>query len=201
MWGSQVLQKIAQEVRVSENRIVMAEKMSVMAYLENKYICRQADMDEAWRTLMLAQHHDSWIVPYNGLNRKGTWADQIKRWTDSTNHLADGIIEASMQSFNEKFIPQNNAQQQYIRVFNTLGMRRKEVVSVLLPTESENADLSVYDWKGKDIGCLVENEGKEIRLFFEAEIPPFGYSTYCIKKKEAGKKEASESRFVWKVIR
>ena len=32
--------------------------------------------------------------------------------------------------------------------------------------------------------------------FFEAEIPPFGYSTYCIKKKEAGKKEASESRFV-----
>ena len=137
MWGSQVLQKIAQEVRVSENRIVMAEKMSVMAYLENKYICRQADMDEAWRTLMLAQHHDSWIVPYNGLNRKGTWADQIKRWTDSTNHLADGIIEASMQSFNEKFIPQNNAQQQYIRVFNTLGMRRKEIVSVLLPTESK----------------------------------------------------------------
>ena len=83
-----------------------------------------------------------------------------------------------MQSFNEKFIPQNNAQQQYIRVFNTLGMRRKEVVNVLLPTESENADLSVYDWKGKDIGCLVENEGKEIRLFFEAEIPPFGYSMY-----------------------
>ena len=196
MWGSQVLQKIAQEVRASENRIVMAEKMSVMAYLENKYICRQADMDEAWRTLMLAQHHDSWIVPYNGLNRKGTWADQIKRWTDSTNHLADGIIEASMQSFNEKFIPQNNAQQQYIRVFNTLGMRRKETVSVLLPTEFENADLSVYDWKGKDIGSLVENEGKEIRLFFEAEIPPFGYSTYCIKKKEAGKKEVSESRFV-----
>ena len=38
MWGSQVLQKIAQEVRASENRIVMAEKMSVMAYLENKYI-------------------------------------------------------------------------------------------------------------------------------------------------------------------
>lgn len=170
--GKSGFAKIAQEVRVSENRIVMAEKMSVMAYLENKYICRQADMDEAWRTLMLAQHHDSWIVPYNGLNRKGTWADQIKRWTDSTNHLADGIIEASMRSFNEKFIPQNNAQQQYIRVFNTLGMRRKEVVSVLLPTESENADLSVYDWKGKDIGCLVENEGKEIRLFLRQRFLP-----------------------------
>ena len=92
-------------------------------------------------------------------------------------------------------------------------MRRKEVVSVLLPTESENADLSVYDWKGKDIGYLVENEGKEIRLFFEAEIPPFGYSTYCIKKKEVGKKIVAGSEKVserkrlrrvdsfWKVIR
>ena len=47
--------------------------------------CVQEDLDEAWRTLMLAQHHDSWIVPYNGLNKFGTWADQIKRWTDETN--------------------------------------------------------------------------------------------------------------------
>ena len=66
---------------------------NAMIMLEYDY---EADMDEAWRTLMLAQHHDSWIVPYNGLNRKGTWADQIKRWTDSTNHIADGIIEASI---------------------------------------------------------------------------------------------------------
>ena len=39
MWGSQVLQKIAQEVRTSENRIIMAEKMSVMAHLKNGYTC------------------------------------------------------------------------------------------------------------------------------------------------------------------
>lgn len=51
-------------------------------------------------------------------------------------------------------------------------MRRKEIVSVLLPTESENADLCVYDWKGKDIGCLVENEGKEIRLFLRQRFLP-----------------------------
>ena len=37
----------------------------------------------------------------------------------------------------------------------------------------ENAEFKLFnDWKGKDIGCLVENGGKEIRLFFEAEIPP-----------------------------
>lgn len=40
--GKSGFAKIAQEVRVSENRIVMAEKMSVMAYLEiNIFVDRQ----------------------------------------------------------------------------------------------------------------------------------------------------------------
>ena len=199
MWGSQVMQRIAQEVRTSENRIIMAEKMSVMAYLKNKYTCSQADMDEAWRTLMLAQHHDSWIVPYNGLNKQGTWADQIKRWTDSTNAIADGIIGASMQSFDNPIAQQKKVtQQQYIRVFNTLGTERKETMNVLLPSESGYSDLGIYDWKGKEIGCFVESEGEKIRLFFEANIPPFGYSTYCIKKKETGKRAVSGNEQVSK---
>lgn len=133
-----------------------------MAYLKNKYTCPQADMDEAWRTLMLAQHHDSWIVPYNGLNKQGTWADQIKRWTDSTNAIADGIIGASMQSFDNPIAQQKKVtQQQYIRVFNTLGTERKETMNVLLPSESGYSDLGIYDWKGKEIGCFVESEGEK----------------------------------------
>ena len=93
MWGSQVLQRIAQQVRTAENNLVMAEKLSVMARVENDYRYREADMDEAWRTLMLAQHHDSWIVPYNGLHKQGTWADAIRRWTGSTNTITDKIRE------------------------------------------------------------------------------------------------------------
>lgn len=197
MWGSQVLQKIAQNVRTSENRIIMAEKMSVMAYVKNGYTCLQADMDEAWRTLMLAQHHDSWIVPYNRLNKQGTWADHIQEWTDSTNRISDGIIKASMQSFDKRFAPQGNDNgEQWIRVFNTLGTKRKETVSVLLPFAAGHSDVAVYDWKGKGIDCFAESEGEKIRLFFEAEIPPFGYSTYCIKRKETGKKNVAGSRLI-----
>ncbi|HXO74421.1 MAG TPA: hypothetical protein VN824_04305, partial [Puia sp.] len=33
MWGSQVLQRIAREVRVSENKVVVAEKMAAMAHV------------------------------------------------------------------------------------------------------------------------------------------------------------------------
>lgn len=198
MWGSQVLQRIAQEVRTSENRVVMAEKMSVMAHLQNGYTCDQALLDEAWRTLMLSQHHDSWIVPYNRLNKQGTWADQIKRWTDTTNQIAGDITEAAMQSFDKPAVSSGTmAPRRYIRVFNTLGTARKETVSVLLPAESraeQGADgFSVYDGKGKEIGCFAESEGKNIRLLFEVEIPPFGYSTYRLERKVTGKRDVSGS--------
>lgn len=192
MWGSQVLQKIAQEVRASENKMVMAEKMSVMAHLENGYACRQADVDEAWRTLMLAQHHDSWIVPYNGLNKEGTWADAIKRWTDNTNAVAGTIIDASMRSFDEGHVVAGG-EQGYVRVYNTLGTPRTEMTSVLLPREYASSDIEIYDWRKKRIGCFVEREGEKVRVFFEAEVPPFGYSTYCVRQKKPCKEAASRS--------
>lgn len=99
MWGSQVLQRIAQQVRESENKLVMAEKAGVIANLANGYRYGQATLDEGWRTLMLAQHHDSWIVPYNGLNKQGTWAQHIRRWTAATDSLCDGVIADALQSF------------------------------------------------------------------------------------------------------
>ncbi len=190
MWGSQVMQRIAQEVRTSENKIVMAEKMSVIAHLENGYSYAQADVDEAWRTLMLAQHHDSWIVPYNGLHRYGTWADAIKRWTDQTNTIADKITEASVRSFDQGNTPVDG-QQGYIRVYNTLGIQRTEMMNILLPDEYADDELEVCNWKGKKIGYSIEREGKKTRLFFEAEVPPLGYSTYRIKQKRLGKRTVS----------
>ena len=54
-------------------------------------------------------------------------------------------------------------------------MRRKEIVSVLLPTEFENADLSVYDWKGKEEVYkrqIVKSPAKTLlRFAFSARSP------------------------------
>ena len=122
--------------------------MSVIAHLANGYTCVQEDLDEAWRTLMLAQHHDSWIVPYNGLNKFGTWADQIKRWTDETNTVADKITSASICSFDNDTINSENAQG-FVRVYNTLGIRRTEQVNVVLPQEYADTDLEVNDCRNK----------------------------------------------------
>lgn len=194
MWGSQVLQRIAQQVRTSENKMIMAEKMSVMAHLQNGYTCSQADLDEAWRTLMLAQHHDSWIVPYNRLDKQGTWADAIQRWTNSTNAIAEKITNASMQSFgmNNR---EADTRHEYIRIYNTSGIKRKEVINISLPLKFADSDIEINDWKNKKVDCSVVRETNKTSLLFEAEVPPFGYSTYLIRK-ISGNSTASERKTI-----
>lgn len=151
MWGSQVMQRIGREVRTSENLLVQAEKLSAMAYLETGWKPEQPAIDEAWRTLMLAQHHDSWIVPYNRLNKKGTWADNIALWTASSDSTAKETIAKAMGNMK----PENEAvNRKSLRLFNTLGEKRTEIIN-------------------------TRHNGKE--LCFKAEIPAFGYATYDIQ--------------------
>lgn len=182
MWGSQILQKIAQEVRLSENKMIIAEKISAMANMENKYICSQREMDEAWRTLMLAQHHDSWIVPYNNMRgQHETWADAIKQWTNGTISTADHTINDAMRSFAGKN-SNSDMRQGYVRVFNTLGIPRNESVNIRIPEEFADSKLELLNCQNRKIGYYTEKDGSGIRLFFKAQVPPFGYTTYRIGK-------------------
>ncbi|MDR2953902.1 MAG: alpha-mannosidase [Prevotella sp.] len=181
MWGSQVLQRIAQEVRVSENKIVMAEKIASMVNIEKNYQMPES-IDDAWRTLMMAQHHDSWIVPYNRLNKHRTWAEEITLWTGNTNKIADEVINAAIDQYDSK--KRDNNGLGYVRVFNTLGISRSELVTVNLPQGLNGRDIAVYDAKTKKVVSVQQTDKNTSRLVFEADIPPFGYSTYLLKDRE-----------------
>lgn len=123
MWGTQVMQRLAQQCRVSEYLIPQAEKMASMAFLANGFHPNQADIDEAWRELLLSQHHDCWIVPYNRLNARGNWADNVKLWTSDANKLSKRVIDSAFASYEEYGKPA-------LKVFNTSGFRRTEVINV-----------------------------------------------------------------------
>lgn len=182
MWGSQVLQQIAQQVRSAENNLVMAEKLSVMARVENGYRYREANMDEAWRTLMLAQHHDSWIVPYNGLHNQGTWADAIRRWTGSTNTITDKIREEALQNLaaGGNQAVKSGWKTCYLQIANTLGVEREEIVGLSLPDGTPQG-VEVYDWKNRKVDSYLSKENGSVKLFFKAKVPSFGYSVYQLK--------------------
>lgn len=120
MWGAQVLQRIAQAVRHSENNIVQAEKLAALAKVWKGSVWPEQRFSDAWRTLLLSQHHDCWIVPYNG--KKGdTWADKVVRWTGFTNHISDSIAHAATDQL-------SGSAGDYVRVFNTTGVERDELV-------------------------------------------------------------------------
>ena len=225
MWGSQVMNEIATEVRAAENKLSMAEKMSAMALLNgelrmenrgsseshkvcfngrvvteektrkrlNRGSCERhktcfngrvvteenevngdlvsqggssaarnnsqlsilnSPLSEAWRTLMLAQHHDSWIVPYNNLTEKQTWAQSIKAWTDGSVSTADDIIQRSMKAMAE-----GDGMDDVVWVFNTTGEARHEVVRVPAPAANDNSQFSILN-----------------SPFYVVDVPPFGYA-------------------------
>ncbi|NDV67977.1 glycoside hydrolase family 38 C-terminal domain-containing protein [Dysgonomonas sp. 25] len=175
MWGSQILQRIAQEVRASENNIVTAEKIAAMANIENGYRQPQTEIDEAWRTLMMAQHHDSWIVPYNRLKENRTWAEEITRWTGNTDAIANKIVEEAACSFGSA----TNNKPLYVRVFNTTGTERDEVVSVELPAGIAANNVAIYNANNEKVESYSDKTIKR-RLIFRVKVPSFGYSTYRI---------------------
>jgi alpha-mannosidase len=183
VWGGQIIQKLAREVRVSENRMVMAEKMAALNFILSGEKYPADELGEGWRTLMLAQHHDCWIVPYN--TRLGdNWAVNATRWTNSANRIADDEIA---KLFNSTGSSGKNT----IRVFNTLGMGRTDVVKVDLQQDVDKTELTVVDRNGNTVPSQILNyEGRNPVLAFEATVPSLGYSTFTIEKgkSRAGKK-------------
>lgn len=122
VWGSQVMQRIGQQVRRAENYLVQIEKLLAMMNLVEDFRPNQAKLDEAWRQLMLSQHHDSWIVPYNRLNAQGTWADNIAIWTANSCRLAEEVKNEA--------VPMIQENTHTYMAFNTTGKSRTEVVSL-----------------------------------------------------------------------
>ncbi len=181
MWGSQVLQRVAQEVRQAENELVVAEKISAMAAIESGYRFPSAAFDKAWRTLMLAQHHDAWIVPYNNLSERGTWADYVKGWTDSTDVIVWKSLSSALRTFDAP--RDKSVGPTVVRLFNPTGTERLEPVKIAVPGNLAGKRLVVVDAEGREVPSVqYKNNSREV-ISFRASVPSFGYSSYALKAK------------------
>jgi alpha-mannosidase len=174
VWGSQVTQQIAQEVRVSENKLVAAEKLAALAKIYVAAGWPQAALDSAWRTLLLSQHHDCWIVPYNG-KPGNTWADEVTGWTGHTNRICDSITNRAGAVLNQYGVSGN-----YITVYNTTGVNRDEVIALQLPPTRNLANIGLIDGSGQTVPLQVTSENS---IIFKARIPSIGYRVYQLTDK------------------
>ena len=166
VWGSQVLQRLSQQVRSAENKLVMTEKTAAMLNMQTGKAPDQSLIDEAWRTLMLSQHHDCWIVPYNRLNKRGTWADNVALWTEASEKNCDDVI-ASMVSSSV-----SGSSIEY-GIVNTAAFSRNETVSADIPSGWPE-DFRITDAAGKNVPYYVDG-GKAV---FKADAPALGIASY-----------------------
>ncbi|MDR0843784.1 MAG: glycoside hydrolase, partial [Tannerella sp.] len=177
-WGAQVLQRLAQEIRVAENKVIVAEKMAALSNMYRGNTWFSESIDEAWENLLRAQHHDAWIVPYNRnlLERTHTWAEWVTVWTNLTNTNSNNIIEQSMRML-------TNAGETAIVVYNTLAFQRDEQVDVKIPTIWKRRALSIVTSDDKQIPSqMTEKDGNLYLTFIAQAVPPLGFSVYRIEE-------------------
>lgn len=182
VWGAQILQKLAQQNRYAENRIISAEKMATLAKLYRHSAWPSEALDTAWTRILLAQHHDCWIVPYNGGDN--SWAHKVERWTGLANSKSDSIISSSLLQLGglegtvqESLVQEGNL----IRVYNTLGSARTEAVAISLP-QTMGARVGIVDHNGNEVPTQIiqGTQASERQLLFKAVAPSFGHNTYRI---------------------
>ncbi len=177
VWGSQVMQRLAQNVHRAENRVVAAEKLATVAGVYQHTEWPAAAFAEAWPTLLLAQHHDCWIVPYNG-SRSNTWADKVVTWTGNTVQRSDDILQQSTRALAGGAVPAVPAQ---VRVFNTLGVARTDLARLPLPANWQGAPV-VRDARGRPLPAqVVEVADQRRELLFPAAVPALGYNTFQLE--------------------
>lgn len=180
VWGSQILQQVAQECRSAENKLLTGETMAAMAKFYTNAPWPQAPLDEAWRTLLLSQHHDCWIVPYNK-HGSLTWAGHVKEWTGNSSQTGDDVFKQSVDALTSDAAGLDDV---YARVYNSLGVARNEVVSVALPQDWDPSQTRVVDDKQQEIPSQVasSSETSARELVFQAAAPAMGYNTYQLEK-------------------
>lgn len=178
VWGSQIMNTLAQEVRGAENDIVQAEKMAVFASLTGNMRWPKRLIDEGWIKLLLSQHHDCWIVPYNNLQGGRTWADHVTEWTGVTHQNSQVVIDRSLKALNGK------SGQSAVKLFNTLAVDRNEIAKVQVPSNWQHATWEVVDHQGKAGSTQLIKEDGSTWMLFRASVPSFGYSTYTIRERK-----------------
>ncbi|MDR3261196.1 MAG: alpha-mannosidase, partial [Tannerella sp.] len=180
MWGSQALQQIARQVRHSENTLVKAEKMLALAHIENGFVSACSSLENAWRSLLLAQHHDAWIVPYNRLDKNKTWADQVSLWTGNTNKISSDIIQLADSLLSKK--NRSSSALGYLKVYNTLPEKRTEVIAVKLPEEWKSKEIAVYNIGNELVESVTQLKEGEAHLICNATVPALGYTTFRLEE-------------------
>lgn len=176
VWGGQILQKVAQAVRKTENTLTSLETILTLKHIFQRRPWPQNALDKAWKNLLLAQHHDCWIVPNNSKFGKN-WQNYVASWTSAALKIADSLVIAGADINRTNAESTSNPDHRYIRVYNSAAVSRTELVRIKLPEPYVNKTVKLLDKNGQEM--IIQQNGDDIHFY--ARVPSLGYATYQLQ--------------------
>lgn len=186
-WGEKTLQTLARQVRSTENKALIAEKLSALSSILAGTTYPKVKLQDAWDQLLLAEHHDAWICATYNVGRNN-WAWKVAAETWTADDLFDKVIAASRESLANVGGGTGNNSTMWLRVYNTLGVPRNDLVSLVMPSYPGAHGFRVYNSTGKEVVAQTTptwgyNDGTIncANLLIRADVPSMGFSTYRIE--------------------
>ncbi|WP_429733796.1 glycoside hydrolase family 38 C-terminal domain-containing protein [Arachidicoccus sp.] len=172
VWGSQLLQRVAKAVRETENKLIATETIASInkLYFNQKWPGQKLDV--AWKDLLLAQHHDCWVVPNNRKYGKN-WQQYVTSWTSEANSICDTILQ---QGYTQKPKNLSDKQNDYLRIYNTTGHARTEILAINLPKNLKDKTVKIVDEQNRPVP--IQQNGAKV--YFLSNVPAVGFTTYQI---------------------
>lgn len=186
-WGNRILQQMCRKVRALENRVLQAEKLLSYVEMRRGVFGREEELlREAWDMLLLSQHHDGYICATTTGSPYGSWAARADYLTLHGQKLLDRIENSLLDAMEDGQPVSEEAQ--YVRVYNTLGEERQEIVKaeLTLPKGSRGVEVTGPDGVRCPVQLLVkrryEDESPDaVCVYFPARAEGIGSRTYCVR--------------------
>ncbi len=179
---------IKQHNRLSENLLLQAEKLSCLAADLTASGYPAADLERAWKLVLLNQFHD--ILA--GTSIRPACDDALVDYGEA-ELLARRAIRAAMTRVSARVNTAGEGRP--LVVYNTLSWQRQEAVELEVTWPNHNGAVRLVDDVGAAVPCQVlsstiSGRGMTLSLVFLADLPPCGYRTYRLL--QAGEGEAAD---------
>ncbi|HUI09034.1 MAG TPA: glycoside hydrolase family 38 C-terminal domain-containing protein [Bacteroidota bacterium] len=166
--------------RTNEALLTNAEKMSSFATLAGRPYDGAA-LQDAWRNVMFNQFHD--ILPGSGIREVYIDATATHREAQEIGrHELRGALDRIEAGMNTSSFRHGTP----FTVYNTLSWTRTDLATLKLP-EGDVKAYAVYDAAGHEVTSQTVQASRFEReiLFIARDVPPFGYTTYELRAREA----------------
>ena len=179
-WGDKTIVKLAREVRKLEGEITVSERLTALSSLYKNENNEDA-LYEAWKLLLLSQHHDGWICA------QSSWSDETYHRVYAAEYILDKLNRNAFKCLSESLKGEITQDTETITVFNPLGISENRLISVDMTAHKGTKGFEVYDGDQKLISQAVGNRiyrdssWNAGKVLFESELPALGIKTFNIK--------------------